>query len=304
MGDIGDMHPHLPLSIAGCLDADRVIEILGIIRIDGDHLVSATIFTPGNVSGLDGGPYCSRFLENGFGKMQFEVVLAKDRKHIDAFGVGRAKDFEDLSFGIRMAGRPLRQLHHDLVSNSGGAPNIRGRGHVNILGNSGVVRDNVKESIASLQRADELCSRLFKDTHHTSIQFPNTFPRGPTIVKPGEDAIAMHCGLGGIRRNAQHGNAWSIRLNEAGALAINPYAARDQIGVLREGKAVALLYASDFTAALQSTEGLLQLSLFVGIPTQEMEQLRDPERFLSMFLKQREKFFFPRRSRARFFQES
>jgi hypothetical protein len=60
---------------------------------------------------------CSTFL----GKMQRQIVLAQDGKHIHAFLVGRAEHFDDFAFRIGVARFPFAQFDHHLVADIGRA---------------------------------------------------------------------------------------------------------------------------------------------------------------------------------------
>src|ERR1035441_4466734 len=72
---VGNVDPQLPLVLAGALEANRVVEVLGIVGIDGDNLVSAAIRAPGSFRRLDFLPNRLRFLQHALREVQRQVVL-------------------------------------------------------------------------------------------------------------------------------------------------------------------------------------------------------------------------------------
>lgn len=161
MGNVGDMDPDFPLAIRSGTNANRVVEILGVIRIDGCNKVTATIRASGKVSWGDFGADGSGFLKGALGKPERKVVMAQDAEHVDTFGIGGAEDFDNFAFGRVMAGDPLTQFDDDLVANVWVAAYVAGWRNVDIMGNTGVIRDDVEKVLTALEGADQLLTRAF-----------------------------------------------------------------------------------------------------------------------------------------------
>ena len=96
--------------LPGALQADGVIEILRVIRIDGDRRCGAAIdaavrFVRETDRRSDGAGFVQHLLR----EMERQIVLAQDREHVDAFGVGRTEHFDDLAFRMGVARFPFAQ---------------------------------------------------------------------------------------------------------------------------------------------------------------------------------------------------
>ena len=204
MRDVGDVDPELPLALTGAFQANGVVEVFGIIGINSDDLMTATILPPGPFRRFDLLADRVRLVQHPLGEVERKVVLANDREHIHPFGVRRAEDFDDFALGIHMARRPLAQLHDHFVALLRRASGVARRGHVDVLGDARVVRDDVKELPAALQRADQLRPRPLQDPDHAAGGLIPLIPPRDTRenIAPHQHMVAVHRGRGGILRDA------------------------------------------------------------------------------------------------------
>jgi len=70
MRNIRNVDPKLPLPIPRALQADRVVEIFRVIRINGDHLMFAAVHAPGNLLRFNFLSHRTGLVQHLFGKVQ------------------------------------------------------------------------------------------------------------------------------------------------------------------------------------------------------------------------------------------
>ena len=167
MRHVRDVNPQLPLLRRNALQTNGVVEILRVVGINRDDLM-----TRGNPRGPPGRAATNRradgvrLVQHGLGKMQRQIVLAQHRKHVHAFLVRRAEDFDDFAFGIRVARFPFAQLDHDLVADVRGPAHVARLRHINVVRDARVIGNDVEKLPAALQRADDLRAPPFQNADH------------------------------------------------------------------------------------------------------------------------------------------
>ncbi len=275
MRHIGDVHPQPPLVAGNPLQADRVVEILRVVGVDGDHRIPPAILPPGQLARRHVRPEGAGFLQRVFREPQRQAVLAQHRKHVHPLLIRGAEDLDDFAFGIGVARLPLAQLDDDLVAHAGGPAHIPGRRHVYVVRHPRVVGDHVKEFPAPLQRAHDLRPLPLQDADHRArlrLEPAGAQPFGFDIP-PHEDAILVERGG---RRAGRDGDLLQIRvlrLQEAFPLAVDPDAPGDQVRRARQDVAVPL-GAGDPPGLRQIAQGTLEFLLAAGRQPQEPQQLR------------------------------
>ena len=262
--------------LSGALQTDGVIEILGVFRINSHHPVAAAIHTPGQFCRFYRLAEGARFLQCLLRKMQWQIVLLDDRKHVHAFGIGRAEQLDNFAFGIVVARLPIPKFDHDFVTNAGGAAHIARWRHIDVLRDARIGRNHEEELPAALQRADDLASRFFQNADNAAGDFAGRAPAVGTRdgVLANENMIAVHGGCGRVVGNADGREFRIVRLYQANSLTIHANAGRHQIGFERKGIPFALLDTRDLPSALQLREHMLELPLFI------LRQAELPEQFL------------------------
>jgi len=148
------MHPQLPLSRPGALQADGIIKVFRVGRVYGDDRVRAAIHPPGPVRRRHFPPQRLRLRQNLPGEMQGQLVLADDRKHVHSRGVRRPQHLDDLARRPGLARRPLPQTHDNLIVDPRRAPGLARRRHVNLVADARVIRKHVEGLPVPPQRAD------------------------------------------------------------------------------------------------------------------------------------------------------
>ena len=276
MRDIGDVYPELPLALGDALEADGVIEIFGVIGVDGDDEVLAAVFAAGDLLRLHLIPIGAGFCQDFVREAEREIVLAQDGEHVHAFGIGRAEDFHDLAFGIRVAGFPLLEINYDFVTDVGGTADVLRFGHVDVVLHARVIGDDVEEAIAAPERAD--------DAHAFAVEDADDLAGGDGLllraqalcfhIQADEDAVAIHGGAGIAVRDDDLFEIAVIGLEKAFAAAVDAEAAGDKIGFQRADEAVAF-DAGDLAGLFQLLQGGLQIGLVLGGKVQIPEEFRE-----------------------------
>ena len=145
MGDVRDVHRQAP-SILDFLNMDSIIKVLRVIWINGDDEGLAAVLTAIGTRGRHRGGKCFRSGQNRLRKMSGQVEFSDDRLDVDAGLVRRPEHLDDLPFGIDVAGGPLPDFNHDLISLVGTKRRRRGR-NINIVDEMFIVRYDVPEPV-------------------------------------------------------------------------------------------------------------------------------------------------------------
>ena len=154
MGDIGDMDGEAPAAAREALDVDGVVEILGVIGIDGDDELLPAIFAPGYLGRFDVLREAAGVAFHGLRKGLRKLILADDGKSMfHAGSVGRAEDFDNLAFGIDVPRFPLFEAHGRPLSPTR-APR-KPKLHVDVILQAWIVGDDVRKLLRGLEGADD-----------------------------------------------------------------------------------------------------------------------------------------------------
>ena len=282
MGDVRDVDPKAP-AVAGALEVESVIEILGVVGVNGDDLVRAAIGAAFDFVGLDFGTEAAGVLEHFAGKMEREIVLAEDAEHVHAFGVGRAKDFDDFAFGIDVPGLPLAKFDDDFVADVGRAADIARRGDVDVLGHARVVRNDVKELLGALESADDLHAAAFENANDLAcaVAFVTAAEATRTDIEADEDAVFVKGGGSGGFGDDDFLELRIVGLEEAFAATVHADAAGDEIGFDGTDEAVTL-DASDAAFLLKGAEGALEFAAAVRFEAEFVENVSGCERHVTI----------------------
>ncbi len=281
MGDIGDVDPQAPLAVLA-LHADGVVEVLGVIRVNGDDRMRAAVHAPRALlrRGLVVGPRAGDGAclgEHGLGEVQRQVVMPEHGEHVHTLLVGRAEDFDDLALGRHAARLPAEDLDDDLVPDARGAAHIARLGHINGGGQARIVRRDVEEFFPPVQRADKAAARTLQHAHHGAAHLAGrgAFAQALRLhIQAHQHAVAVDGGGGGVFRDADLRAARLVGLDKAAPAAGDLDDARHQVGLGGEDVAVPLR-AHDAAFGQQAGERALQLLLLVRREAELLEQFGD-----------------------------
>jgi hypothetical protein len=115
VGDVGDVDTEEPVIPLQPLQRDRIVEVAGIDRIDGDDRPPRQIATIGGhllgePDGLRAGG-----VEDLLAERSGESELVDDRLRVDAGLAGKPENFDDHPFPVTEMGRETHDLDDDLV---------------------------------------------------------------------------------------------------------------------------------------------------------------------------------------------
>ena len=152
---VRNVNPELPVILGNSVEADGVVEVLGIVGIDGDDLMTPAILAPGNFTGAHLAADGARLIQDLLGEMQREVVLAQHGEHVHALFVGRTQHLHHFALRIRVPRFPRAQFDHHLVSGGRPAPDVARLRHVNVVRDAWVIGNHVEKARAAMERADD-----------------------------------------------------------------------------------------------------------------------------------------------------
>ena len=113
---VGNVNAHFPQPLAEGADGERVVEVLGIVRVDGKGGHGAEVLPPGYLIGSDVG------LQRLGGFLHLlrvdvgQAVLRQDGVHLGVVLPLAAQDVDHLAHGAFGVGGPLHDFHHGLVA--------------------------------------------------------------------------------------------------------------------------------------------------------------------------------------------
>ena len=165
MADIGDVDPDGHVAVAFLVQGKGVIEVLGILRIDGQGVVPAEVLALANVGVRHAGGQLAGFPGNRLGKFRIEVILVQEGLVLGHRSVRFPEDLDDFTLRIEVPLLPRGEAHDDLVIDFrfwGEARFLR-VGDEDVLDDPRVVRDDVVEHPAALEGAGQGGVGPFKD---------------------------------------------------------------------------------------------------------------------------------------------
>ena len=185
----------------------RVVEVLGVVGIDGEGDDPSEILAPRNLSRRDERGDIGGFLLDRLRKRRRQIVLPHDGKQIDPRRIRRAEHFDDLPGRNRAPVGPVAQFDDHLLAQR---RRLGRRGHADVVGNAGFIGPHIIE-----------LRRLAENAHQVTalaLQQPDDFPAQPALasalLETRHDQVAvqrMGCviagdievGFGRIARNEE-----------------------------------------------------------------------------------------------------
>src|SRR3954469_18178523 len=139
------------------------------------------------------------------------MILAYNRKHVDAWRGCRAEHFDDFALGIYVARLPIVEAHYDFVANcTVGRRTLAfsppcNRPDINVVHETRIIRHHVIKIPRSLQRADDRVVSTFEDSNHPSFT-ATLYPPGRRLRRYAHnDTISVHRCTAVFRRNENVG---------------------------------------------------------------------------------------------------
>ena len=113
---VGDVYAHLPQSAVERTDAQRVVEVLGITRVNGEGHHLTHVLTLGQLLCTDARKQLVGSLLYGCGVLVGQSVLCQDGVHLGIVLARLAQDIDDMAHGVLCVLGPFGYLHHGLVA--------------------------------------------------------------------------------------------------------------------------------------------------------------------------------------------
>ena len=167
-GDVGDVDAHADVAVRHALHGQGVVEVLRVIRVDGDRRDRAEVLAADAV-GL-GDDLAERV---GFGgdrgrEFRAEAVAAQDGEILGHRRVRDAQDFGHRARRAEVAAFPGVEAHDDLVAGLGRGRQAGAGGvaHDDLARDAGIVGDDEPLEAVVAERAGELRERALDDADH------------------------------------------------------------------------------------------------------------------------------------------
>ena len=200
-GDVRDVDPEFPLAARQFLDIDRVVEIARIVGIDRDDEFVPQVFAFPEAIRIDRLWNFIRLGEHGARKLERQVILPNDRKHVDPGISGAAEQLDDFALGIDVARLPRLQSDDDLVVRLrwAGRTGQRLPLDIDVVNDPRIVRHDVEEVTRLLQSADDRVVGALENANDAALG-TIARPARPGVIgiasDARDDAIAIHGGAG------------------------------------------------------------------------------------------------------------
>ena len=179
VGDVGDVHAEPVVAVGQLLDRDRVVEVAGVLAVDGDDLPAAEIAAAGDLARRHG-MVAAAGLGDGVGGVGVgNAVLAQHDLGVDARIVETAEDFDDASG--RRPGRPGPALDLDRHHVAVGGRQAVGGGDAHVGVEPGVERRHDRAAALEAKLSDHLGAAPLEDLDDPAF----AAPIGPGAARPG-----------------------------------------------------------------------------------------------------------------------
>ena len=113
VGDVGDVHAEPVVAVRQALEGDGVVEVAGVLAVDGHCGNGAEIGAAIDVLGLDHRSEAGRLGDGGVAVRVVDPVLADDHLQIDAGRVDVAEHLDDATRRPARRRRPARDRDRD-----------------------------------------------------------------------------------------------------------------------------------------------------------------------------------------------
>ena len=260
MRDVGDVDTDLHVAVGKFAKGDGVVEIASGIGVDGDDEVATEIFPSSRAIGeFDGGKRLG-FGESFGGESGWEIKFPNDREDVDAWIGGAAEAFDEEAFRVGSAIFPVDQFSDHLVAGFGLRGAVCARGwDVEIVEESGVVRDDDEEAGCFLESADDHGGAAFEDAVDAAAGAVGiggaaaTGGRSSFAIDAGYDEVAVEGGACVFCGNVKVGR--SVGRNDEGeAFRVKLDGACDEVSIAC-GDVVGMSDAGDAALFFEGVEG-------------------------------------------------
>ena len=247
---IRDVHADADLAAVEVFNRERVVEILRVVRIDRECRDSAEIASAFKVVGLHFRRNRDGFADDLVGEGGREIVFMVDGRELGAGLEGHAEALDQHALGIRLAVLPIVEADDHFVADIGRRldPGRLRVGHYDIMRDARIVGCDVEVGAAAMQRARDGGGTALEDLDDAA-GFLAGFQEKREVAlvaraQADDDLVALQRRAGVLGRDEDRGLArfggLALGRDHSGALLAETDFARDEVGLLRDAKAVAL----------------------------------------------------------------
>ena len=202
---VGDVDADAQFAGGEALDGEGVVEVLGVVGVNGEGVDVAGVFAAGAVAGADFGGDGVGFGLNDFGEFGLEVEFVEDGLEFRAGRVGAAEVLDDFAGGVEVPLRPLLEADEDFVAGLGRGEDggLGGVGDENGSDEAGVVGGDVPELVVAAEGAGDGFVFAFEDADDAAdfgggagARAGFDEPGAGAFVLAHQDAVAVEGGAG------------------------------------------------------------------------------------------------------------
>ena len=167
VGHVGDVHPDFPMAVLQLLDAQGVVEVLGVGRVDGEGGDVAEVAATGNFVLRDNLADALRFGLHFLGEFKGQTELSHDGVNLRLVATGSPEVADNLAH--RLAAAVLRKLgdaHQHLVAVARLVQQVRRHKHVEV--HLAVVWFNKTQGALNLDAAHHFGALALEHFHHVA----------------------------------------------------------------------------------------------------------------------------------------
>ena len=167
VGDVGDVHAQPEVAVGEPLDRDGVVEVAGVLAVDGDDVPAAEVGAAGEVGRSDGVVAAPRLGDGIGGVLVGDAVFAQDDLGVDAGIVEPAEHLDHPPRRHPGRTRPALDLHGDHVA-VGRRQRIP-RCHLHVGVEPGIERHDHRAAALEPDLADDLGAAPLEDLQHPAL---------------------------------------------------------------------------------------------------------------------------------------
>jgi hypothetical protein len=158
------------VAVVEVFEGERVVEVLGVVGVDGERRDLAVVEAAGEFGGLDGVGERSDFAFDGGGEGGVELELVVDAGEFGARLEGFAETLDDFALEELAAFGPRGELHDDFVADGGDGLELgeRGIGDGHLVKHTRVVGLHVEAAADFLEVADDGVAGAFDDLEYAA----------------------------------------------------------------------------------------------------------------------------------------
>ena len=186
MGHVGNVNTHFPQTRLERTDGERIVEVLGILRVDGKGGDFAEVLAFGIVFRSDDVRYLFGGLFHGLGIYIRQSELGQDGVHLGVVVTGLSQDVHYLSDRILGILRPFHHLHYGLVAVLSTLQHVAG--DEDVIGQRAVFGEEEGIVFFHFQRSHEGVLGTFQDFNHFSFHLASPALGGERYLH----LVAMH----------------------------------------------------------------------------------------------------------------